>query len=189
MTLRDTLAAIFLMSVLLPGCRTASRESSVKISGWELRKNLAAKFVLDSIELCDLWLVDGKPHKEHEWVEVGSQHFVMLGDLRVFKTWDTQCDLMVMVLHRQSKKAKRRVLREARAFLQSGFVIGTYSHHPAAKAVSIDGIPYAPGEALEFIRKLRPSQLAFINITDIPANPIIYGPLARGGLIEIKLRP
>ena len=61
--------------------------------------------------------------------------------------------------------------------------------YPAAKAVSIDGIPYAPGEAFEFIRKLRPSQLAFINISDIPANPIIYGPLASGGLIEIKLRP
>ncbi|WP_350103785.1 hypothetical protein [Fulvivirga sp.] len=162
-------------------------------SAAEARSNVR----LDTIELCDLYILNGIPFKEEDFKAELSSY--KLSDLKFSKVLNTSnttffhknCDYVMAVglgKYEQTKEEKQEELDSIRANLNRNLpnlIIRDYICSDC-KQVTVDGRPLWVYDAKDLVNNLKVEEIDFIMSYEY-ANPEAFGRNAKNGLIEIFL--
>lgn len=154
---------------------------------------------LDSIELCDLYILDGTPYGS---VDIDSVLTTLnkreIGFVTPIKpgkeqTWfHRQCDLFILLgTNNQSMAEKRKTLKAAKNLYNDQIIELKTTDYKCDKCpiLSINGeIIQNPNDRKYHINKLTPQKLKYIVRISQKLNPEYYGTNYENGIIEITLK-
>lgn len=152
---------------------------------------------LDSIDLCDLYILEGAVYDEKSINSALKEYkkqqiiFTDLVDLSkpTFVNRDCKYITVLSTGSNQTKEEKERILSKVRANLNDNLpklVISDYLCQHCMQVV-VNGVPVWVYQARQLVNDIKIEDIQNITMYDTP-NPEVYGRNAKNGLVEIYLK-